>query len=117
MNAAKNKSGESTRALPARPALSTLAGDAQYVFKIGVRLPPFWSEEQTLWFSQMEGQFVLSGVTADSIKFNYVISQLENKYAIEAKDIINNPPSDNKYAKLKAELIRRLSASQEKKVQ
>lgn len=87
------------------------------VFKVGVRIPPFWPEEAALWFAQMEGQFVLSGITADSTKFYYVISQLENKYAIEVKDIINSPPSVNKYEKLKTELIRRLSASQEKKVQ
>ncbi|XP_073967123.1 uncharacterized protein [Choristoneura fumiferana] len=85
------------------------------VFKVGVRAPPFWPQEPALWFSQMEAQFSLSGITADSTKFNYVISQLEHQYAVEVKDIINSPPAENRYVKLKTELISRLSLSQEKK--
>lgn len=36
---------------------------------------------------------------------------------MEVKDIITNPPTTNKYLRLKSELIRRLSASQEKRIQ
>lgn len=86
------------------------------VYKVGVRIPPFWPEEPAVWFAQVEGQFILSGITADSTKFYYVTAHLEHQYAAEVKDIIANPPAENKYNKLKTELIKRLSASQEKKV-
>lgn len=85
------------------------------VYKVGIKLPPFWAEEPGVWFAQVEGQFTITGITADSTKFYHVIAQLDHQYAREVKDIITNPPAENKYAKLKSELIKRLSASQEKK--
>lgn len=86
------------------------------VFKVGIRVPPFWPEEPDLWFAQIEGQFSISGITNDSTKFFYVISQLDNNTSIEVKDIIINPPSSDKYTKLKSELIKRLTASKEKRL-
>ncbi|XP_028166640.1 uncharacterized protein LOC114357293 [Ostrinia furnacalis] len=84
--------------------------------RVAVRLPPFWPEEPALWFAQCEGNFVLSNITSDVTKFYYVAAQLDHTYAVEVKDIIKNPPETGKYEKLKTELIKRLSASQEKKV-
>lgn len=86
------------------------------VLRVGVRVPPFWPEEPALWFAQVESQFVLSKITADDTKFCYLVSQLDHQYAKEVKDIITNPPSTNKYDKLKLELIKRLSASHQKRV-
>lgn len=85
--------------------------------KVGVRVPPFCPDDPALWFAQVEGQFVLAGITADSTKFYYITAQLEQRYALEVKDIITNPPETEKYKKLKEELVSRLSASQERKVQ
>lgn len=90
-------------------------GSGSEVAKVAVRTPPFWPEEPELWFAQMEGQFLLSGITADTTKFYYVISQLEHQHILEVKDIVNAPPTENKFAKLKSELIKRLSASRQKK--
>ncbi|XP_022819426.1 uncharacterized protein LOC111364535 [Spodoptera litura] len=86
------------------------------IFKVGTRLPPFWPEEPEVWFGQVEGQFAISGITSDSTKFHYVISQLDTQYAREVKDLIISPPASNKYDKLKVELIKRLTASKEKKL-
>jgi hypothetical protein len=61
----------------------------------------------------VECSFTSAGVTADSTKFGYVVGALPPKYAVEVKDIIMTPPSDSKYVKIKDELIKRLSASQE----
>ncbi|XP_026331560.1 uncharacterized protein LOC113238925, partial [Hyposmocoma kahamanoa] len=44
-------------------------------------------------------------------KFYHVISVLEPKYAAKVEDIIIKPPSTEKYEKLKAELISRLSST------
>ncbi|XP_059047378.1 uncharacterized protein LOC131842827 [Achroia grisella] len=87
----------------------------QEVARISIRVPPFWPEEPALWFSQLENQFALAGITQDATKYSYISSSLEQQYAREVKDIINNPPAENRYLKLKTELIKRLSASQEKK--
>lgn len=90
--------------------------DHGQVHKVSVRIPPFWPEEPEIWFAQLEGQFVISGITSDSTKFNYVIGQLDNKYAREVKDLILNPPATEKYATLKNELIKRLTTSNDKKI-
>lgn len=86
------------------------------IFRVGVKIPPFWPQEPAIWFAQVEGQFAISNITSDATKFYYVVAQLEHQYAAEVKDIIISPPADNKYEKLKNELIKRLSASREKEV-
>lgn len=86
------------------------------VLRVGVRVPPFWPEEPALWFAQVESQFILSKITTDETKFCYLVAQLDHQYAAEVKDVITNPPPTDKYDKLKSELIKRLSASQEKRV-
>lgn len=48
--------------------------------------------------------------------FNNVITNLDIQHAKSVKDIIVNPPSVNRYDKIKKELIRRLSASHELKI-
>lgn len=87
----------------------------QDVYRVGVRIPPFWPEEPEVWFAQVESQFVLSNITSDLTKFHFVTGQLDQEYARIVKDIIITPPSNNKYDKLKAELIKRISLSHEKK--
>lgn len=92
------------------------ANPGREVHRVSVRVPPFWPDEPALWFSQLEQQFILSRVTTDDTKFSYLVSNLDLPYAREVKDVITNPPQTGKYDKLKSELIRRLSASQEKRV-
>lgn len=86
------------------------------VCRVGVRIPPFYPTKPAIWFAQIEGQFAIANITSDATKFYHVISQLEPPYADEVEDIIISPPSTNKYEKLKSELIRRLSASKDKKI-
>jgi hypothetical protein len=85
------------------------------VCRVGVRVPPFNAVEPALWFAQIEAQFVLSKITSDDTKFYYVAGQLEAQYASEVRDVIINPPAADKYMKIKTELIKRLSASQERR--
>lgn len=84
--------------------------------RVGIKGMVFWPEKPALWFAQMEGQFILSGITSDATKFYHVISKLDVQTATEVEDIIVNPPAQNKYDKLKQELITRLSASREHSV-
>lgn len=84
--------------------------------KVNIKVPDFSPCEPEIWFALLEGQFENYGITEDSIKFNNVIIHLDMQHAKEVKDIIVNPPTKNRYDKIKSELIRRLSASHEKKV-
>ncbi|XP_052745825.1 uncharacterized protein LOC128199628 [Bicyclus anynana] len=80
-------------------------------------------EKAALWFAQLEVVSLqlrepkLSKITSDTTKFYFVATQLETKYAIQVKDVITNPPATDKYERIKNELINRLSASQEKRIQ
>jgi hypothetical protein len=109
----EHEDGVPTTATTSDATVSTRHVD---VFKVGVRVPPFWPEEPEIWFAQVEGQFAISNITNDVTKFNYVIGQLDNQYSREVKDVIISPPATDKYSKLKTELIKRLSASNEKKL-
>lgn len=97
-------------------AQSSESPNKDFVESVRVKVPPFWPDEPTLWFAQLEGQFSLAGISADITKFNYIVANLEYKYIIEIKDIIKNPPPTDKYEKIKHELISRLSSSQEQRV-
>lgn len=88
----------------------------QHVDRVGVRVPPFYPEMPALWFSQLESQFALAGITTDSTRYHYAVGHLDPVHAAEIEDIITAPPASNKYEILKAELIKRLSASRERKV-
>jgi hypothetical protein len=84
-----------------------------HINRIGIRVPPFWPEKPAMWFAQLEGQFALSNITQDKTKYYYVISQLDNKYTAEVEDVITNPPPTGRYDRIKAELIRCLSHSEQ----
>ncbi|XP_075990346.1 uncharacterized protein LOC142985997 [Anticarsia gemmatalis] len=92
----------------------SVSGDE--VLRVSVRVPPFWPEEPALWYAQVESQFALSRITTDETKFCYLVAQLDHQYAVGVKDVITNPPATDKYLKLKTELIKRLSALQERRV-
>lgn len=85
------------------------------MFRVGVRVPPFWPDEPEVWFAQLESQFSLAGITADETKYHFVCGQLDPEYAVKIKDILRAPPPTGKYIKLKTELIHRISTSREKK--
>lgn len=62
-----------------------------------------------------ERSFEASGITTEATKFGYILGALHARYAAEVREVIMNPPPTDKYQKLKTELIRRLSSSQEQK--
>lgn len=86
------------------------------VYRVGIKLPPFWPDKPAVWFAQVEAQFELANITRDQTKFNYVVSQLDGQYAGEVDDIITKPPAADRYEKLKYELIHRLGLSEEQRV-
>lgn len=89
---------------------------AGFVNRVAVRLPPFWPEDPEVWFTQAESHFHVSGIKDDATKFHIILSQLDQRYAKEIKDVIQSPPKTDKYNKLKSELIKRLSISREQQI-
>ena len=77
------------------------------VYRVAAKLPPFWPDSPTVWFAQVEAQFATAHIVNDQTKYDYVVGQLDSKYASVVRDILTHPPPENKYNHLKNELIRR----------
>lgn len=87
------------------------------VAALAVRLPPFWPADPQLWFAQIESQFALRRITDQQTRFHHVVSALSSADAAEVRDIILAPPTLTPYDTLKAELVRRTSLSEQRRLQ
>ena len=87
------------------------------VAAISIKLPPFWPTDPTVWFAQVEAQFSTRGITAQRTRFEYIIASLSPEFAVEVRDLLIRPPTDTPYNTLKAELIKRTAASEQRKLQ
>lgn len=81
-----------------------------------LKLPPFWTPNPEIWFTQVESQFALSRITSDKTKYNYIISNLPFNIISTIYDVITNPPQENLYKILKETIISRLTLSEEKRL-
>ena len=91
------------------PSLSTVT--------VSLKLPPFWPHDPHLWFAQVEAQFDTRNIRSQATKFSHVVSSLQPEFAQEVRDLLITPPNENRYDKLKSELIRRTSSSEQKRLQ
>ncbi|KAM7289137.1 uncharacterized protein ISCGN_029270 [Ixodes scapularis] len=82
-----------------------------------LRLPRFWTADPQLWFAQVESQFTTSHITSQAQRFHHVVAALPPETAVDIRDIILEPPTTNPYDTLKAELIKRTSASEHRRLQ
>ncbi|XP_072176155.1 uncharacterized protein [Diadema setosum] len=87
------------------------------VASLTVKLPPYWPADPHKWFAQIEALFATRRVSSEKTKYSHLISSLTPDIAQEVRDLIITPPRDEPYTKLKEALIRRTSASQQKRLQ
>ncbi|XP_053698897.1 uncharacterized protein LOC128745852 [Sabethes cyaneus] len=93
-----------------QPAAATTAA-------ISVKLPDFWKNDPAMWFVQAEAQFVLAGVVRDETKYYHIISKIDQSVICHVSDLIQNPPVEEKYDKVKARLISRFEVSAQGKLE
>ena len=86
------------------------------VTAFGLKLPPYWPGDPALWFAQVEAQFLTRRITQQETKYAHVISSLQPEIAQEVRDFIISPPAQDRYDKLKAELIKRTSDSEQRRL-
>lgn len=86
------------------------------ISRVGVKPPPFWKTNPTLWFIQLESQFALANITADETKFHYVVSAMDSDMLNSVCDLLTNPPQNDSYKALKTKLIELHSESEASKI-
>ena len=100
----------------ASSAAPVVISPPQAVHAVSLKLPPYWPNDPIVWFAQVEAQFLTRNITSQSTQFAYVIASLPPEIAQEIRDILISPPPENPYEVLKATLIRRTSASEQKRL-
>ncbi|XP_025270995.1 uncharacterized protein LOC112639897 [Camponotus floridanus] len=79
--------------------------------RVSAKVPSFIPADPELWFRMLEGGFAAAGITQSSTKYGYVITALDQRYALEVRDILMR--EEQSYELLKTALIKRLGSSRE----
>lgn len=72
---------------------------------IAIKLPNFWVSQPRAWFTQAEAQFTLRKITEDNTKYCHLVAALDQQTAERLLDVLESPPQEGKYEKLKARLL------------
>ncbi|CAN7938066.1 unnamed protein product [Ixodes hexagonus] len=82
-----------------------------------LKLPNFWMMDSEIWFLHIEATFRWGRITSQSAMFDYVVVALPEAATALVRDILRTPSADLPYDRLKTELIRRTTASEQQRLQ
>ena len=71
------------------------------VAAVSIKLPPFWPSDPQIWFAQVQAQFYTCGINNQRTMFDYVVALLSPAFAMEIRDLILTPLTDDLYDILK----------------
>ena len=66
----------------------TAPAAAQYVHKVAVKLPDFWTEDPDLWFLHAESAFRNAQVSQSRTKFDHVVQKLPQNIMVSVRGLI-----------------------------
>ncbi|XP_064470338.1 uncharacterized protein LOC135385089 [Ornithodoros turicata] len=109
--------GATTSVTPSSSVMPKLTQPPQNISAERVKLPPYRPEDPAVWFAHADALFGIQGITTQTTKYCHVVSALQPPEAAAVRDLLITPPQESPYDKLKAELIRRMSVSEQRKLQ
>ena len=59
----------------------------------------------------------MRGITVQKTKFDYIVASLAPEFAIKIRDLLLIPPREQPYDTLKEQLIKRMGASEQRRLQ
>lgn len=86
---------------------SATPATTQYVHKVTVKLPDFWTDDPDLWFLHAEAAFRNGQVTQSRTKFDHVVQKLPQAIMVSVRGLIMNSASSSStpYEDLKSKLV------------
>ncbi|GBN91576.1 hypothetical protein AVEN_126974-1 [Araneus ventricosus] len=84
----------------------------QEVARVSIKLPPLWKDNVEIWFTNLESQFAIAGITASRTKFHYIVASLDSEISSMISDVLKKPLTDDPYTVLKTRLISQFSESE-----
>jgi hypothetical protein len=77
----------------------------QHQQPVNLKIPPFWASNPEAWFGMVEGQFILSNIMQDNLRFYYVLGALPESAVRGLGDLMLGPPLPDAYQQLKTRLL------------
>jgi hypothetical protein len=67
---------------------TSAAAAAQYAASASLRLPEFWPDTPSAWFTFIESKFHVRGITSEEVKFDVVVGLLPRANLRQVMDVI-----------------------------
>ena len=80
-------------------------GDDDEVGSLTLKLPTFWTDKPEAWFILAEANFRARRITNKIAMFNHLVANLDSTTINGLLDILNTPPDDTSYDRVKARLV------------
>lgn len=78
----------------------------EFISKIAVKLPDFWTEDPDLWFLHAESAFRNAQISQSQTKFDHVVQKLPQNIMVSVRSLIMTASSSaTPYEDLKAKLV------------
>lgn len=79
---------------------------------ISIKLPIFWETNPKSWFTLVEAQFALKGITSELTKFYHALQAIDRSVICKVAHFTDNPPPSNQYSGLKETLLEAFGKSE-----
>lgn len=82
-----------------------------------MKLPDFWTTDSELWFLLIESLLRKIRISSQLLKYYHIVAAVLQTNALIIRDMLRAPPAKPRYDKLKSDLIRRSTESDERRIQ